>query len=124
MFTTRRFFQALGIAGITAGAGLSGCTQECNGNIECLVLYAKPGPKSVGRFIYVDVSNKPGMGIKKTLLYEGREFGTFEHVVIINDPKNKFATTQKVCFTRYRTNPPEKDGDLQEADIPRIQPEE
>ena len=49
----------------SAFAGLTGCTDSCNGNIETTVLYAKPGPKGVGRSTYVDVVNKPGLGIKK-----------------------------------------------------------
>ena len=65
---------------------LPACSPACNGSIETTVLFAKPGPKGVGRNIYVDVVNKPDLGIKKTLLYEGKEFGTFPHVVVINDP--------------------------------------
>ena len=102
---------------------LSSCADECTGSIECTVLYAKPGPKSVGRDIYVDVLNKPGLGSKKTLRYEGKEFGTFEHVVIINDPNNRFAANRSICFTTFRTLPAESGGALDEQGIVRIQPE-
>ncbi len=99
---------------------LAGCADQCTGNIETLVLYAKPGPKGVGRAIYVDVVNQPGLGIKKALLYEGKEFGTFEHVVIISDPQSRFAKNRKICFTNYRALAAETGGDLTEEGIPEI----
>jgi hypothetical protein len=99
---------------------LSGCADPCNGNIETTVLFAKPGPKGVGRATYVDVLNKPGLGIKKTLMYEGKEFGSFEHVVIINDPESRFAKNKKICFTTYRTEAAATGGDLNEEGIPQI----
>ena len=102
---------------------LTGCTDSCNGNIETTVLFAKPGPKGVGRSTYVDVVNKPGLGIKKTLLYEGKEFGTFEHVIIINDPHSQFASNRTICFTNYRTLGAETGGDLTEKGIPEIEVE-
>ncbi|HEX8327425.1 MAG TPA: hypothetical protein VF629_07780 [Hymenobacter sp.] len=99
---------------------ITSCADECNGNIETTVLYAKPGPKGMGRRIYVDVVNKPGLGIKKTLLYEGKEFGTFEHVVIINDPDGRFAKNRSICFTNFQRAAPVTGGDLNEVDIPTI----
>ena len=104
-----------------AGLGLAGCAEPCTGSIECTVLYAKPGPKSVGRFIYANVLNKPDLGIKTTLMYEGKEFGRFDHVVIISDPENRFATNRQICFTTYHAVPTPADGQLEEANIPRIQ---
>ncbi len=62
----------------------------------------KPGPKAVGRSIYVNVMNKPDLGIKQSLMYEGKEFGTFEHVVIISDPTNRFASNRTICFSKFR----------------------
>ena len=100
---------------------LTSCADACNGNIETLVLYAKPGPKGVGRATYVDVLNQPGLGIKKTLMYEGKEFGTFEHIVIINDPQSRFARNSKICFTAYRTLAAKTGGDLNEEGIPEIE---
>jgi len=99
---------------------LASCSAPCSGSIETLVLFAKPGPKGMGRVTYVDVLNKPGLGIKKTLLYEGKEFGTFEHVVIINDPESRFARNSKICFTTFRTNAPETGGDLSDEGLPEI----
>jgi len=120
MLCTRLFSLLLSAALFTLCAGLSGCADECNGNIETTVLYAKPGPKGVGRSVYVDVVNKPSLGIKKTLLYQGKEFGTFQHVLIINDPQSRFARNRTICFTNYRPNAPETGGDLTEEGIPQI----
>lgn len=99
----------------------SGCADECTGSIETTVLYAKPGPKGVGRDTYVDVVNKPGLGLKKTLRYEGKEFGTFEHVVIIRDPESRYARNRSICFSQYRTAAPGTNNDLAEADIPVLE---
>lgn len=99
---------------------LTSCADACNGSIETTVLFAKPGPKGVGRNIYVEVVNKPGLGIKKTLLYEGKEFGTFEHVVIINDPTSRFASNRSICFSKFRNNAAAKGGDLTEEGLPEI----
>ena len=108
---------------VVACLALTSCTDSCNGNIETTVLFAKPGPKGVGRSTYVDVVNKPGLGIKKTLMYEGKEFGTFEHVIIINDPQSQFASNRTICFTNYRTLAAETGGDLTEEGIPEIEVE-
>ena len=102
----------------------SSCAESCNGSIETTVLFAKPGPKGVGRVTYVDVVNKPELGIKKTLMYEGKEFGTFPHVVIINDPTGRFASNRSICFSDYRTLPPATGGDLTEEGIPQIEVEQ
>ncbi|MDB5236371.1 MAG: hypothetical protein JWR44_3364 [Hymenobacter sp.] len=96
---------------------LTSCADECTGSIETTVLYAKPAPKG-GRDIYVDVVNKPSLGIKKTLLYEGKEFGTFEHVVVINDPTSKYASSRSICFSKFRQAAAALGGDLAEQDIP------
>ncbi|WP_426062155.1 hypothetical protein [Hymenobacter sp. B1770] len=115
------FRLSLSLIGVGAGLAMSGCSDTCSGNIETTVLYAKPGPNGVGRSIYVNVVNKPELGIKKTLMYEGKEFGTFEEVVIINDPENRFASNRTICFTNYRTLPAAAGGGLEEEGIPRIQ---
>lgn len=103
-----------------AALALASCSDACTGSIETTVLFAKPGPQGVGRSIYVDVVNKPGLGIQKTLLYEGKEFGTFPHVVIISDPTNKYAANRSICFSKYRPGAAETGGDLAEEGIPRI----
>ena len=119
MFRITQLFTGL-VALMTFGTGLAGCADSCNGNIETTVLYAKPGPKGVGRSIYVNVVNKPDLGTKKTLLYEGKEFGTFEHVLIINDPTNRFAANRTICFTNYKPSAPVTGEDLNEADILKL----
>lgn len=101
-------------------ATLTACSPACNGSIETTVLFAKPGPKGVGRNIYVDVVNKPGLGIKKTLLYEGKEFGTFEHVLIIHDPTSRFAANRSICFSKFAKNAAATGGDLTEEGLPEI----
>ncbi|WP_201981647.1 hypothetical protein [Hymenobacter rubidus] len=105
---------------VAATGSIASCADSCNGSIETTVLFAKPGPKGVGRNIYVDVVNKPALGIKKTLLYEGKEFGTFPHVVVINDPTNRYASNRSICFSKFRQAAPETGGDLAEEGIPTI----
>jgi hypothetical protein len=105
---------------LTTVLGFTSCADACNGSIETTVLFAKPGPKGVGRNIYVDVVNKPGLGIKKTLMYEGKEFGTFPHVAIINDPTNKYASNRSICFSKFQQSAAATGGDLAEEGIPEI----
>lgn len=108
------------VTSFVAALALTSCADSCNGSIETTVLFAKPGPKGVGRNIYVDVVNKPGLGIKKTLMYEGKEFGTFEHVVIINDPTSRFASNRTICFSKFEKKAAETGGDLTEEGLPEI----
>ncbi|SFP81545.1 hypothetical protein [Hymenobacter arizonensis] len=105
---------------IGGGLAMSGCSDSCNGNIETTVLYAKPGPKGVGRSVYVNVVNKPDLGVKQSLMYEGKEFGTFEHIVIINDPTNRFASNRTICFSNFRQEAATTGGDLAEEGLPII----
>ncbi|MBF9237563.1 hypothetical protein I2I05_09170 [Hymenobacter sp. BT683] len=114
----KRVFQSVIFLGI--GVLLGSCADECNGSIETTVLYAKPGPKAVGRSIYVNVVNKPDLGIKQRLMYEGKEFGTFEHVVIISDPTNRFASNRTICFSKFRQEAATTGGDLTEEGLPVI----
>ena len=114
------FFPQWILACVVSAATLTSCADACNGSIETTVLFAKPGSKG-GRNIYVDVVNKPGLGIKKTLLYEGKDFGTFEHVVIINDPTSKYASNRSICFSKFQKGAAETGGDLTEEGIPEIQ---
>ena len=105
---------------LTSFLSLTGCADTCTGSIETTVLFAKPGPKGVGRNVYVDVVNKPELGIKKTLLYEGKEFGTFNHVVIINDPTSRYAANRSICFSKFKQNAAETGGDLAEEGLPEF----
>ena len=124
MFSTRIYLRQATFAVLTVLFGicvcLTSCADSCNGSIETTVLYAKPGPKAVGRSIYVNVVNKPGLGIKQSLMYEGKEFGTFEHVVIINDPTNRFASNRTICFSKFRQQMATTGGDLTEEGLPVI----
>ncbi|MDQ2772619.1 MAG: hypothetical protein M3Y54_19200 [Bacteroidota bacterium] len=106
-----------------AALALPACSPACNGSIETTVLYAKPGPGGVGRDIYVDVVNKPDLGIKRTLQYEGKEFGTFEHVVIIHDATSRFAANRSICFSKFRVGAPATGGDLTDEGLPQIEVE-
>ncbi len=106
--------------GVVATTLLAGCAEPCTGSIETTVLYAKPGPKGLGRTVYVNVVNKPDLGIKQSLMYEGKEFGTFEHVVIINDPTNRFASNRTICFSKFRAEAAVSGGDLTEVNLPVI----
>ena len=115
----RSIFKLL-VLSLLAGTALTSCSDSCNGSIETTVLFAKPGPKGVGRNIYVDVVNKPDLGIKKTLLYEGKEFGTFPHVVVINDPTNQYASNRNICFSKFKQNVAAPGGDLTEVGLPEI----
>lgn len=113
-------WRAAGRGLLCAGAlALPACTPPCTGNIETTVLYAKPRPGG-GRLIYVDVLNQPALGRKKTLLWQGKEFGTFGHVVIIADPANKYASNRTICFTTYRRGPAAPGGEMGEEDIPQL----
>ena len=111
------------LASLVATLALPACSPACNGSIETTVLYAKPGPGGVGRNIYVDVVNKPDLGMKKTLQYEGKEFGTFPHVVIIHDPTSRFAASRSICFSKFRVGQPETGGDLTDEGLPQIEVE-
>lgn len=111
---TAAVWPAMVLAGL-----LTGCAPACNGRIESTVLYAKPRTGG-GRFIYVDVTNKPDLGLHKTLLWDGREFGTFEHVIIIQDPTNQYAPNRKICFNTYQQAGAEAGGQLDETDIPHL----
>lgn len=98
---------------------LPACAPPCNGAIESTVLYARPRPAG-GRFIYVDVTNRPALGRRQELRYEGKEFGTFEHVVVIEDPTNQYAAHRKLCFNTYQPLPAETGGPLEEVGLTRL----
>lgn len=104
---------------LLCAAALPGCAPLCNGTVECRVLYATPGPRG-GREIYVNVLNNPGLGVRKTLRWEGQEFGTFAHVAIVHDPGNRYAANRTICFTRYRRGAAAPGGALGEEGIPRV----
>jgi hypothetical protein len=101
-----------------AVATLSGCSAPCNGHIETSVLYFKQAPQ--GQLVYADVVNSPGLGSQQTLMRDDKEYGTFPHVIIINDPEMKFKGRRTICFDEFTKQLPPADIDLREKDIPRI----
>ena len=98
--------------------GLAGCTDTCTGHIEASVLYFKQAPQ--GQLAYVNVLNKPDLGSQQTLTRDDKEYGTFPHVIIINDPGMKYKGKGTICFNEFTTQPLPVDIDLREKDIPRI----
>ena len=97
---------------------LASCSAPCNGHIESTVLYFKEAPH--GQFVYANVLNKPDLGTQQTLTREDKEFGTFPHVVIIEDPDMQFKGRRTVCFDEFSKQPTPADIDLREQTIPRI----
>lgn len=100
------------------GLLLASCSDPCNGHIESSVLYFKQAPQ--GQFVYVNVLNTPSLGSQQTLMRDDKEYGTFPHVIIINDPQMKFKGRGTVCFDEFTRQPLPTDIDLREKDIPRI----
>jgi hypothetical protein len=103
-----------------AAIGLSNCSEPCNGHIESTVLYFTEGPNHQGQLVYVNVANKPDLGVKHTLVREGKEFGTFGNVLIIADPQSKLKGRRSICFDTFTKQPKPADAPLDEADLPQI----
>jgi hypothetical protein len=97
---------------------LAGCSEACNGHIESKVLYFKQAPQ--GQLVYANVLNDPSLGSQQTLTRDDKEYGTFPHVIIINDPQMKFKGQGTICFDEFAKQPTPADIDLREKDIPRI----
>ncbi len=97
---------------------LGSCSDPCNGHIESSVLYFKQAPR--GQLVYANVLNNPALGGQQTLMRDDKEYGTFPHVIIINDPQMKFKGRGTVCFDEFTRQPLPTDIDLREKDIPRI----
>jgi hypothetical protein len=97
---------------------LASCSDSCNGHIESKVLYFKQAPQ--GQFVYANVINDPSLGSQQTLMREDKEYGTFPHVIIINDPQMKFKGRSTICFDEFTKQPLPVDIDLREKDIPRL----
>lgn len=97
---------------------LAACSAPCTGHIEATVLYFKQAPR--GQLVYANVVNDPKLGTQQTLTREDKEYGTFPHVLIIEDPQMKFAGRRTVCFDEFTKLPVPTDIDLRKKDIPRI----
>jgi hypothetical protein len=104
-----------------AASLLTGCAEPCNGHIEGTVLYFAESPTHQGQLVYANVLNKPDLGVQHTLMREGKEYGTFGHIVIIQDPQNKFKGRRSVCFDEFKTLPQPANAKLDEPDIPWIE---
>ncbi|MGI4743969.1 MAG: hypothetical protein ACRYG7_53145 [Janthinobacterium lividum] len=98
--------------------GVSACSEPCNGHIESSVLYFKQAPQ--GQLVYANVLNDPSLGGQQTLMREDKEYGTFPHVIIINDPQMKFKGRSTICFDEFTKQALPADVDLREKDIPRL----
>jgi hypothetical protein len=99
---------------------LTGCSEPCTGHIESTVLYFAESPSHQGQLVYANVLNKADLGVQHTLMREDKEYGTFGHVIIIQDPENKFKGRRSVCFDEFRQLPPPATAKLDELDLPRI----
>jgi hypothetical protein len=97
---------------------LAGCSEACNGHIESKVLYFKQAAQ--GQLVYANVLNDPTLGSQQTLTRDDKEYGTFPHVIIINDPQMRFKGKGTICFDEFTKQPLPADIDLREKDIPRI----
>jgi hypothetical protein len=97
---------------------LSGCADSCNGHIESKVLYFKQAVQ--GQLVYANVLNDPTLGSQQTLTRDDKEYGTFPHVIIINDPQMKYKGQGTICFDEFTPQPLPADIDLREQDILRI----
>jgi hypothetical protein len=103
-----------------AALGLTSCAEPCNGHIETTVLYFQEGPNHQGQLVYVNVANKPDLGVSHKLMRADKEFGTFGNVLIIEDPQSKFKGRRSICFDEFKMQPKRADGPLDETDVPRI----
>lgn len=82
------------------------------------MLYFKQAPR--GELVYANVLNQPSLGTQTTLTRDDKEYGTFPHVVIIEDPQMLFAGKRTICFDEFTKRPAPADIDLREQDIPRL----
>ena len=105
----------------TAASLLTGCSEPCTGHIESTVLYFVEAPNHQGQLVYANVLNKPDIGVQHTLMREDKEYGTFGHIVIIQDPQSKFKGRRSVCFDEFKTVPRPAEAKLDEPDIPWIE---
>ncbi|RZJ93856.1 MAG: hypothetical protein EOO60_04305 [Hymenobacter sp.] len=99
---------------------LASCSEPCNGHIESTVLYFAEAPNHQGQLVYINVSNKPNLGVKHTLMRDGKEFGTFNNVVVIEDPQNKFKGRRSICFDEFTVHKHPDTVLLDESELPQI----
>jgi len=100
------------------GPLLTGCSEPRTGHIEGTVLYFVEAPNHQGQLVYANVLNQPNLGVQHTLMRADKEYGTFGHIVIIQDPESKFKGRRSVCFDEFQRLPPPATAKLDELDIP------
>lgn len=99
-----------------------GCTNEpsCDGAIESVVLYSRHNPNFGGEKIYVDLKNKGGVGVRKTLRLPTGEFAEFYNVAIIDDFRHKFTGRKHVCFDKYSVMVATCGAEINDEHIPEL----
>jgi len=112
-------FSALAL--FVAAGLLTNCSEPCNGHIESTVLYFAENPNHQGQLVYANVLNKPDLGVQHRLMRDDKEYGTFGHIVIIQDPQNRFKGRRSVCFDEFKVLPTPTNAKLDEPDIPWIE---
>lgn len=100
---------------------LTNCAEPCNGHIESTVLYFAEGPNHQGQLVYANVLNKSDMGVQHRLMRDDKEYGTFGHIVIIQDPQTRFKGRRSICFDEFKVLPTPANAKLDEPDIPWIE---
>lgn len=103
-----------------AASLLASCAEPCNGHIESTVLYFAESPNHQGQLVYAFITNRPGLGVKRTLIRDGKEFGTFDNLVIIEDPGSKFKGRRSICFDAFTVHKSPATVSLNEEGIPQI----
>jgi len=85
-----------------------------------VVLYSRHDSTSGGEKIYVDLKNKGGVGVKKTLHLPTGDFAEFYNVVIIDDFRHKFAGRKRICFDKYNVMVATCGAEINNEHIPRL----
>jgi len=114
-----KIFSALAL--LAATSLLTNCSEPCTGHIESTVLYFMEAPNHQGQLVYANVLNKADLGVQHTLMRDDKEYGTFGHIVIIQDPSNKFKGRRSVCFDEFKMLPRPANAKLDEPDIPWLE---
>lgn len=103
MLNTGYYYLLNGLAVVCFAYATASCTVEpaCDGAIKSVALYLRCDPNFGGDKIYVDLKNKGGVGVRKTLHLATGEVAEFYKVAIIDDFRHKFAGRKHICFDKY-----------------------
>jgi hypothetical protein len=98
------------------------CTTEpaCDGAIESVVLYSRHDSSFGGDKIYIDLKNKGGVGVRKTLKLPTGEVAEFYNVVIIDDFRHKFVGRKHICFDKYSVMVATCGAEMNDEHIPEL----